>query len=178
MGKDFTFKSCSDVFSKNSLDYGSLVLVKNIIERKELFNGKIMDMCCGYGTIGILLDTFINAEYYLSDINGTAVNLAKNNVELNNSKIKKENIYLSNLFEDIELNFNHIVSNPPIKVGKRVLLTFVDEAYNHLENKGTLTLVIKKNLGADSLKKYLISKFGNAEIWDRDKGYYILHSVK
>ena len=40
------------------------------------------------------------------------------------------------------------------------------------------TLVIKKNLGADSLKKYLISVFGNCEIWERDKGYYILHSVK
>ena len=63
-------------------------------------------------------------------------------------------------------------------MGKKYLLDFVDESYENLLQDGTLTLVIKKNLGADSLKKYLISVFGNCEIWERDKGYYILHSVK
>lgn len=175
---NFTFKSCPDVFSKNQLDYGSLVLVENILEREELFGGKIMDMCCGYGTIGILLSKFLSAEYYLSDVNSTAVELAKVNAKLNKTNIHEDNIFVSDLFEQIDINFNHIVSNPPIKVGKKVLLAFVDGSYEHLEVGGTLTLVIKKNLGADSLKKYLIEKFGNAEIWDRDKGYYILHSKK
>ena len=82
------------------------------------------------------------------------------------------------MFEKIDLSFNHIVSNPPIKAGKKYLLQFVDGAYSHLEKDGTLTLVIKKNLGADSLKKYLIELFGNCEVWERDKGYYILHCVK
>lgn len=174
----FTFKSCSDVFSKNELDYGSKVLVKSIIENKEVFSGKIMDMCCGYGTIAILLSKFIEAEYYLSDINSTAVELARHNVKVNNTGINISNIFESNLFEKIEPSFNHIVSNPPIKVGKKYLLAFVDQSYEKLENNGTLTLVIKKNLGADSLKTYLINKFGNCDIWERDKGYYILHSTK
>ena len=82
------------------------------------------------------------------------------------------------MFENIDCEFNHVVSNPPIKAGKKYLLQFVDGAYNHLINGGTLTLVIKKNLGEESLRKYLISLFGNCEIWERDKGYYILHSVK
>ena len=54
----------------------------------------------------------------------------------------------------------------------------MDGAFLHLYDGGDLTLVIKKNLGADSLKKYLINKFGNCEVWERDKGYYILHSKK
>ena len=178
MGNSYVFKSCSDVFSKNEFDYGSLVLVKNIISRRELFSGTLMDMCCGYGTIGILLSQYIDTQIYMSDINSTAVELAKINTKLNNSNIVDENIFVSNMFESVDIMFNHVVSNPPIKVGKKVLLSFVNSSYEHLLDEGTLTLVIKKNLGADSLKKYLIDLFGNCEIWDRDKGYYILHSIK
>ena len=178
MGKSYKFKSCSDVFSKNEFDYGSLVLVKNIIERKDLFSGSIVDMCCGYGTIGILLSQYVDADIYMSDINSTAVELAKTNIQNNKSTIDCDNVFVGNMFEDVDMMFNHVVSNPPIKVGKSVLLSFVNGAYNHLLEGGTLTLVIKKNLGADSLKKYLTNMFGNCEVWDRDKGYYILHSIK
>jgi 16S rRNA (guanine1207-N2)-methyltransferase len=82
------------------------------------------------------------------------------------------------MFARVEKKYNHIVSNPPIKTGKAKLFEFVDGALEHLELNGTLTLVIKKNLGEESLKKYIISKFGNCEIWERDKGYYILHTIK
>lgn len=177
-GINFNFKSCPDVFSKDSLDYGSLVLVKSVLEHKDVFSGKIMDMCCGYGTIAILLSKFINAEYYLSDINSTAVDLARFNIINNKCNISRDNIFVGNLFDDITMNFDHIVSNPPIKAGKKYLFDFVNGAFEHLIKNGTLTLVIKKNLGADSLKKHLISLFGNCEVWERDKGYYILHSVK
>ena len=176
--KKFTFESCPDVFSKNELDYGSIVLVKSILEHKELFSGKIIDMCCGYGTIAILLSKFIDAEYTLSDINSTAVELAKTNVKKNNCNINTDKIFIGNLYENISEKFNHVVSNPPIKVGKKYLLDFIDQSYAHLETAGTITLVIKKNLGADSLKKYMNEKFGNCEVWERDKGYYILHSQK
>lgn len=178
-GVNFSFKSCSDVFSKNELDYGSLVLVRSVLEHSNIFDGgKIMDMCCGYGTIGILLSKFLDVEFYMSDVNSTAVELAKTNVINNKTYIKPENIFVSNLFDNVNLSFNHIVSNPPIKVGKKILWSFVDGSYEHLETNGTLTLVIKKNLGEDSLRKYLISKFGNCDIWERDKGYYILHCIK
>lgn len=178
MGKNFIFKSCPDVFSKNQLDYGSLVLVKSVIEHKELFSGRIMDMCCGYGTIAILLSKFIEADYYLSDINSTAVDLAKYNVSKNAKNIGINNIFVGNLYENVEQTFNHVVSNPPIKVGKKYLLDFVNQSCEKLESNGTITLVIKKNLGAGSLKDYMTELFGNCEIWERDKGYYILHSKK
>lgn len=177
-GRNFTFKSCPDVFSKDSLDYGSLVLVRSILEHSEDFNGKILDMCCGYGTIAILLDSFIAGEYYMSDVNTTAVGLARENIKINHTNIEESRVFAGNLFENIEGKFNHIVSNPPIKVGKSVLLEFVDGAYEHLEDNGSLTVVIKKNLGAHSLKDRLQEKFGNCEVWERDKGYYILHSVR
>lgn len=178
LGENFTFRSCPDVFSKDELDYGSLVLIKSIIDHKEVFGGDIMDMCCGYGTIAVILSKFITANYYLSDVNSTAVSLAKDNIKLNNCNIDLKNVAVGNMFENIDINFSHVVSNPPIKAGKKYLLQFVDGAHSHLVSGGTLTLVIKKNLGEESLRKYLISLFGNCEIWQRDKGYYILHSIK
>lgn len=174
-GKNFVFKSCPDVFSKNEVDYGSLVLIKSILKHKEVFGGDILDMCCGYGTIGIILSKFIDANFELSDVNSTATDLAKDNIKLNNCNIS--NVYICSMFEGIEKKYDHIVSNPPIKVGKKILLSFIDGAYSHLKDGGTLTLVIKKNLGASSLKDYILNKFGNCEIWQRDKGYYILHTM-
>ena len=69
-------------------------------------------------------------------------------------------------------------SNPPIKVGKKVLLAFLDGLYEHLEDGGSVVIVIKKNLGADSTRKYLSDIFGNCEVLEREKGYYILRSTK
>jgi len=176
--KEFTFRSCPDVFSKDELDYGSLVLVKSILDHSQTYSGSIMDMCCGYGTIAILLSKFIDAEYFLSDINSTAVDLAKHNIKSNNCNINEDHVFIGNMFDELDLTFDHVVSNPPIKAGKKYLLQFVDGAFSHLNHEGTLTLVIKKNLGADSLKKYLTELFGNCEIWKRDRGYYILHCKK
>ena len=135
-------------------------------------------MCCGYGTIAILLSNFITADYYLSDINSTAVDLAKYNVSKSAKSIDINNIFVGNLFESVDQTFNHIVSNPPIKVGKKYLLDFINQSFEKLEDNGTITVVIKKNLGAGSLKDYMTELFGNCEIWERDKGYYILHSKK
>ena len=177
MGQSFTFRSCPDVFSKDELDYGSLVLIKSIIAHRELFAGDVMDMCCGYGTIAVILSKFIDCNYFLSDVNATAVELAKNNININNCAIDYNNIYLGNMFDDVDRLFDHIVSNPPIKAGKQTLLNFVDGAYSHLKDNGSLTLVIKKNLGQESLRKYMINLFGNCDIWQRDKGYYNLHSL-
>jgi len=174
-GKRYVIHSCSDVFSKNSLDYGSLVLVKTVINEGFL-DGDTLDMCCGYGTIGMLLADATGVCVDMCDINSTAVALAKENVKTNRVNVCE--IFESDMFQGVEKNYQHIVSNPPIKIGKKLLLDFANGAYAHLNNGGTLTVVIKKNLGADSFKKYLTELFGNCEVLERDKGYYILHSKK
>lgn len=175
MGKKYLMHSCSDVFSKNELDYGSLVLVKTLI-RGRLLSGTTLDMCCGYGTIGLLLADNLGVRPDMCDVNSTAVGLAKKNATQNGIQVGE--IFESDMFSGVTKTYDHIVSNPPIKTGKQLLLSFANGAYEHLNSSGTLTVVIKKNLGADSFKKYLTSLFGNCEVLNRDKGYYILHSVK
>lgn len=174
-GKRYRIHSCSDVFSKNSLDYGSLVLVKAVL-KGEFLDGDTLDMCCGYGTIGMLIADKLDIDIDMCDINTTAVELTRKNVKEN--KVKVRDIFESDMFNSVTKNYKHIVSNPPIKTGKKLLLDFANGAYSHIEDGGTLTVVIKKNLGADSFKRYLSELFGNCEVLKRDKGYYILHSKK
>lgn len=176
LDKKFIFNSCDDVFSKDRLDYGSLVLIKTIIKNKDLFHGTVLDMCCGYGTIGIIISKFLGLNTEMCDINELAIDLAKLNAKENSTEIS--NIFVSDMWSNVNKSYDHIVSNPPIKTGKSKLLEFVDGSYSHLNEGGTLTLVIKKNLGAGSLKDYIIALYGNCEILERDKGYYILHALK
>lgn len=177
LGKDFTFKSCDDVFSKDQVDYGTYVLLKTIVQNVEI-SGKILDIGCGYGVIAIVLDKmFNNAKFCLTDVNQTAIELSTENAKLNNSK----NIYsikLSNAYENIDETFDFIVSNPPIKAGKNVLYNIILGAYEKLNQNGQLIFVIKKKFGEDSLKKELSKIFKSVEVLERDSGYYILLAKK
>lgn len=175
-GKNFEFTSCSDVFSKNNIDEGSLVLIKTILKHQELYSGKILDMSCGYGAIGVILSAFLDATFDMCDINTLALELCKINAQNNNAKTDK--IFVSDMWQNIDATYDAVVSNPPIKVGKKVLLDFLGGIKDHLNDHGSVTIVIKKNLGADSTKKYLKDIFGNCEILCRDRGYYILKSTK
>ena len=176
LGEKFVFTSCNDVFSKNQIDQGSLVLINTIIKDKDYYKGKILDICCGYGAIAVILNRFLNTQFDMCDINSFAVKLAQINTRNNNAKVDK--IFVSDIWENVTDTYSHIISNPPIKVGKSVLLRFLDGLKDHLEDKGSVTIVIKKNLGADSTKKYLTEIFGNCEVLEREKGYYILRSKK
>ena len=74
--------------------------------------------------------------------------------------------------------FTDIVTNPPIRAGKAVIYKMFEEAYDHLEEDGALWVVIRKAQGALSAKAKIESVFGNCEIVHRDKGYFVLKSVK
>ncbi|MBQ9792560.1 MAG: methyltransferase, partial [Clostridia bacterium] len=71
-----------------------------------------------------------------------------------------------------------IVTNPPIKTGKKLLFELMNGAHEHLKEQGQLILVIRKDHGMESLKKHIASIFGNCEIIDRNKGFYILQAIK
>ena len=74
--------------------------------------------------------------------------------------------------------YDFVVTNPPIKTGKKLLFDLMQGSYDHLNVNGQLILVIRKDHGMESLKKHIISIFGNCEIIERNKGFYILKSVK
>ena len=175
-GKKFQFLTDSGVFSRNTVDFGSRVLI-DAFEWEALPTGRLLDVGCGYGPIGLSLAYASERFVEMVDINARAVDLAQGNAKRN--QIKNVAIHQSNIYEEVpETDYAAIVSNPPIRAGKKVVHEILTGAYPRLRTGGTLTIVIQKKQGAPSAQKKMQETFGNAEIVIKDKGYYIIRSVK
>lgn len=172
LGQSFTFLTDSGVFSKKMVDYGSQVLLNTL----DFEKGKtLLDLGCGYGPLGISLAKVQGVKPTMVDINNRAIDLAKQNAQKNGVEA---DIFHSNIYEKVNGTFDYIISNPPIRAGKQVVLTIISESINYLKVGGNLTIVIQKKQGAPSAKAKMEEVFGNVEILKRDKGYYILCSEK
>lgn len=174
LGDRFVFNSHPGVFNYKNIDYGTLVLLKTIEKLNINPSGDVLDIGCGLGVIGIVVAKKYSTYVTMCDVNETSVTLANMNIKENNVHAT---VCVSDCYSAINSKFDYIITNPPIKAGKKVLFDIVLGAYEHLNNGGQIILVIKKNLGMDSLKKAMTDKFGNCEILNRDKGYYILSST-
>ena len=167
--------SDDSVFSKNELDEGSRILIETVL--KEKISGKVLDLGCGIGNIGILLKKFSETELEMtmSDVNVIAVNLSQENSRLHH---QKNEVVLSDGFENIPDNYDVIVSNPPIRTGKEVIYRLFRESHDHLEDGGKLYLVIRKQQGAESAMKYLRTIGFESEVIEREKGYWIIRNIR
>ncbi|WP_206912578.1 16S rRNA small subunit methyltransferase C [Enterococcus sp. DIV0840] len=175
-GKKFQFLTDSGVFSRNTVDFGSRVLI-DAFDWEELPEGKLLDVGCGYGPIGLTLATFSGRIVEMIDVNQRAVALAQENAKKN--RVENVDIHTSNIYAEVhEKQYAAIISNPPIRAGKKVVHEILSEAHPRLLVGGTLTVVIQKKQGAPSAEKKMEAVFGNVEIVTKDKGYYILKSVK
>ena len=164
------------VFSKNRVDEGSLAFLKVILPL-DLGNN-ILDLGCGYGTIGLTLAIAKkDARVTLADINARALNMCKRNADALNLS-QRVTILQSDIYEKIEGPYDSIVVNPPIRAGKAVTYRMYEEAKQYLIDGGSLLIVIRKAQGAESAAKYIESIFGNIKMLDRHKGYHIYQAVK
>lgn len=174
----FNFYSSNSVFSKSGMDFGSQLLVEAVIQDNENYEGSILDLGCGYGPIGISLAHFLNkANVTMSDVNERALELCLMNAKENKVEDRVK-VINSSAFENINDNYDIIVTNPPIRAGKEVVFSFYEGARAHLNEGGNLYVVIQKKQGAPSTKDKLISLFGNCEAIAKKSGYFIFKSVK
>ena len=162
----FTFITDNGVFSKKGLDFGTRSLLANLKDIK----GDILDFGCGYGPIGIYTKKTFDCNVDMVDINKRAINLAKKNAKENNVDV---NIFESNIYENIKKKYDYIITNPPIRVGKKILYEILFGAKQHLKEKGKLYLVIHKDQGAKTLAKDLEKEY-KVSIIDKNKGFYII----
>ncbi|WP_270204337.1 class I SAM-dependent methyltransferase [Streptococcus anginosus] len=172
LGQKMTFLTDAGVFSKKMIDYGSQALLKCLDFHKQ---ESVLDVGCGYGTLGLTLVKAKEVEATLVDINQRALDLARQNADRNQVLAT---IFQSNLYQNVEGRFHHIISNPPIRAGKQIVHEVITGSYTHLLDGGDLTIVIQKKQGAPSAKAKMEEVFGNCEILKKDKGYYILRSRK
>ena len=170
----FSFFSDNGVFSKDRIDYGSSLLVDTFIKNKPSTINSILDVGCGYGFIGIVLSKILGVQATLIDINKRAVHLTERNIKENGVKAKS---LVSDVYEGITDKYDCIITNPPIRAGKQVVLKILEEASNYLNETGELWYVIRKDQGVKSIIKYLDNKYNN-EIIEKSKGYFVIKAKK
>ncbi|MBO0995821.1 class I SAM-dependent methyltransferase [Bacillus sp. SD088] len=169
------FKTDQGVFSKKEVDFGSRFLIETFQAPTE---GMILDVGCGYGPIGLsLAKEYPDRLVHMIDINQRALDLAKENAEIN--KIRNVKIYESDgLLNVEEKNLSAIITNPPIRAGKQIVYRMFEQSFQHLKAEGELWVVIQKKQGAPSAKAKLEEIFRDVEILAKRKGYYILKAKK
>lgn len=173
---DVKFYTDAGVFSKMRVDYGSGVLIKAMKDQTFPKEG-ILDVGTGYGPIGLFAAKFWpDQEVEMVDVNERALELARRNAQLNN--IDNVNIRQSNIYAQVDKKFGLVLTNPPIRAGKKVVDEIIVKAKDHLVDDGLVLVVIQKKQGAPSAKKLMTQVYSECEILARDKGYYILASRK
>ena len=172
----YTFITDNGVFCKDNVDFGTKVLLQTLCDRNEL-GEHILDVGCGYGVIGITLKKiYPKAQMEMVDVNPRAVQLAKENAVKNNIEAT---IHTSNVYDEVNGNtFTDIITNPPIRAGKKIIYQIFEKAYDHLAQEGCLWVVIRKQQGAASAVTKIKEVFGNCEIINKEKGYFILKEKK
>ena len=167
-GKLFTFKTDNNVFSKRGLDFGTRTLLESIDINS--INGDVLDFGCGYGPIGVYISKLTNSKVDMIDINERALNLAKKNANINGVDV---NIFSSDIYSNINKKYDYIITNPPIRVGKKVLYEILIGAKEYLKDNGHLIFVINKDQGAKSTIRDL-EKYYEIKLLNKNKGFFII----
>ncbi|WP_184320276.1 class I SAM-dependent methyltransferase [Geobacillus subterraneus] len=175
-GHEFRFTTDNGVFSKREVDFGTRLLIETFQEPGVA--GDLLDVGCGYGPIGLALaKSFPNRRVQMIDVNERALELAEANKRANG--IHNANIYKSDLFSEVgEQRFAAVVTNPPIRAGKRVVHAIFEQSRDHLVDHGELWVVIQKKQGAPSALQKLNEWFAAVEVVAKKKGYYIIKAKK
>lgn len=169
--QDFIFYTDNGVFSKKGLDFGTRTLLENLSDN---ISGDVLDFGCGYGPIGIYIAKTTSSNVDMVDINKRSISLAIKNSIKNNVNT---NVFESNIYENINKKYDYIISNPPIRVGKKILYEILFNAYDYLKEDGQLWIVINKDQGAKSTLNDLSSKY-KTKVVAKNKGFYVICASK
>lgn len=169
--REFKFFTDNGVFSKRGLDFGSRVLINELLN--ENFTGDVLDIGTGYGVIGIILSSFFDINVDMVDVNKRAIHLAKMNARENKVSC---NIFYSDIYSNVDKKYNVIVTNPPIRAGKEIVYKFLFDAKKYLLSSGCLYFVVNKNQGAKSVISDL-EKVAKVEVLKKYKGFFVIKCI-
>ena len=167
-GKLYTFKTDNNVFSKKGLDFGTRTLLDCI--NVDSINGDVLDFGCGYGPIGIFVALNTSSIVDMIDINDRAICLARKNAKINCANV---NIFESNIYSNVNKKYDYIITNPPIRVGKKILYEILIKAKEHLKSDGHLIFVINKDQGAKSTIRDM-KDYYQVNIIGKNKGFFVI----
>ena len=150
-GRRLSLVTAGGVFSPDRVDTGTQVLLREAPPPPD--DGTFLDLGCGWGPIALSLGLLAPAAtVYAVDVNERALELVRANAD----RAGLANVGAGRPDElPSDLRFDLIWSNPPIRVGKEALHDLLGTWLPRLTDHGEAYLVVQKNLGADSLQRWL-----------------------
>ena len=170
-GRRLSAATAGGVFSPDRIDTGTQVLLREAPAPPE--DGTFLDLGCGWGPIALSLGLLAPAAtVYAVDVNERALDLARANAAatgLDNVRVCRPDEVPAHV------RFDLVWSNPPIRVGKPALHDLLRLWLPRLTPEGAAYLVVQKNLGADSLQRWLVESLEvRCERYAVSKGFRIL----
>ncbi|WP_229051851.1 class I SAM-dependent methyltransferase [Aeromicrobium sp. Leaf350] len=173
-GRTIAMRTSSGVFSGDGLDHATRHLLRSL-ELDESAPDRVLDLGCGWGPIALALaDHWPEAEVWAVDVNERALALTARNAERHDLTVTTA------APEDVpdDLTFDAIWSNPPIRIGKEALHELLLHWLARLSPDGAMTMVVGRNLGADSLQRWLVDEGWPTERLASAKGFRILRTTR
>lgn len=171
--KSFEFLTASSVFSKRKVDNGTRLLIESMVLPES---GCVLDIGCGYGAVGIAVAKF-NPKLHvvMTDVNARAVRLAKKNLALN--RVINGEVRFGFLYEPVgDLQFNCVLSNPPVSAGMETVKAIVMGAPKVMAPGASFQMVIRSKIGAKILPALFTETFCNCGVVARESGFRVLMS--
>jgi 16S rRNA (guanine1207-N2)-methyltransferase len=171
-GHELSLTSGSGVFAQGRLDIGTAVLFR---ETPPPAAGRVLDLGCGYGVIGLAIAAVVpGATVTGVDVNERAVLLANENA----ASLGVSDRYTALTPDGVpaDATYDEIWSNPPIRIGKAALHSLLLTWLARLVPGGRVVMVVGKNLGADSLQRWLGEQGYPTERIASAKGFRVLQT--
>lgn len=169
-GQDLELVTASGIFSPDHIDLGTKVLLRKAPTPPAA--GNLLDIGCGWGPIALTLALRSPAAHvWAVDVNSRALELVRRNAERagvkNLTAVPPDEV-------PADLKFAAIWSNPPVRIGKPALQELVSTWLQRLIADGDAWLVIQRNLGGDSLHRWLMEQGWAVERAGSAKGFRVL----
>ncbi|WP_167005610.1 methyltransferase [Mumia sp. ZJ430] len=168
---DYVFTTAAGVFARDGLDKATAVLLKTFDPPDHA--STVLDLGCGWGPIACAVAAEVpGCTVHAVDTNARALTLTRDNA----ARAGVADRVVASLPSDVSatVTFDEIWSNPPIRIGKEALHALLLTWLPRLAEDGVARLVVGKNLGADSLARWLADQGWPTEKAASAKGFRVL----
>ncbi|GAB7190667.1 methyltransferase [Kineococcus sp. NUM-3379] len=155
-GRDVEVDTARGVFSAERLDPGTAVLLPHLDAAEaagEGPGGPVLDLGCGWGPVALSLALHRpERPVWAVDVNERALDLLRSSA----ARLGLPAVRCA-LPDEVPagVEFAAIWSNPPIRIGKAELHALLRRWLPRLAPGGAAHLVVQRNLGADSLHRWI-----------------------